>query len=91
MGKGSSRTLAIEWTFGAAGQPDLNNPLMVIRAWLRFYDSGELSVAATRKAWRRCYANLQQTISVTPLLLERCYECYVRHYFAPGSAPHMPG
>ena len=66
MGKGSSRTLSIEWTFGSDAQPDINNPIMVIEAWLRFVDSGQLSPNALRKAWHRCYRDTQRVVDQAP-------------------------
>ena len=67
MGKGSSRTLAIQWTFGPDAQPDINNPLTVMDAWLRFVDSGEISHRALTKAWHLCYADLQHVVATGPL------------------------
>ena len=43
MGKGTSRAIAIQWTFGPDALPDINNPLSVMHAWLRFVDSNEIS------------------------------------------------
>ena len=66
MGKGSSRTLSIEWACGSDAQPDINNPIMVIEAWLRFVDSGQLSPNALRKAWHRCYRDTQRVVDQAP-------------------------
>ena len=66
MGKGTSRTMAIEWTFGAEAHPDINNPIMVIEAWLRFLDSGQIGTRAIDKAWRRCYHETLQVVNDTP-------------------------
>ena len=62
MGKGSSRTLAIEWTFGSDAQPDINNPLLVLKAWFRFLDSEQLSQVAITKAWHKGYHDIHQSI-----------------------------
>ena len=67
MGKGSSRTLAIQWTFGPDAQPDINNPLTVMDAWLRFVDSGEISHRALTKAWDLCYTDMQRVVNTDPL------------------------
>ena len=32
MHNGSSRTLAIEWIYGPEGQPEVRNPILVIRS-----------------------------------------------------------
>ena len=66
MGQGASRTIAIQWTFGADALPDVNNPMSVIHAWLRFADSGEVSKAAPTKAWRACYADIQLAVKQDP-------------------------
>ena len=67
MGKGSSRTLAIQWTFWPDAQPDINNPLSVMQAWLRFADSGEIPHRALTKAWHLCCADLQCVCENDPL------------------------
>ena len=67
MGKGPSRTLAIQWTFGPDAQPDINNTIAVMEAWLRVADSGEISHRALTKAWHLCYANLQHVVATDPL------------------------
>ena len=50
--KGSSRTLAIERVYGSDGQPEIRNPLLVLRAWLLFVDTADLPIASINKAWR---------------------------------------
>ena len=57
--QGVSRTLAIVWMYGPEAQPDTRNPLLALRAWLRFLDTADVSVAAIEKAWCRRYASLQ--------------------------------
>ena len=64
--KGSSRTLAIEWIYGPDGQPEVRNPQLVIRAWLRFYDEAEVPVAAPEKAWPLRYAEITGQIERGP-------------------------
>ena len=49
MGKGASRTIAIQWTFGADALPDVTNPMSVIHAWLRFVDFGRSLRQHSRK------------------------------------------
>ena len=56
--KGSSRTLAIERIYGPGGQPEVRNPLLVKRAWLRPYDEAEVPVAALGKTWALRYAGI---------------------------------
>ena len=57
--QGVPRTLAIEWVYGPDSQPDTRNPLLALRAWLRFLDTADISCAAIEKAWCKRYASLQ--------------------------------
>ena len=66
MGKGSSRTIAIQWTSGADALPDVTNPMPVIYAWLRFADTADIPDAALTKAWHASYADIQDTIKHDP-------------------------
>ena len=66
MGKGSSRTIAIQWTVGADALPDVSNPMSVIYAWPRFADTADVPAAALTKAWRACYADIQDTVKYDP-------------------------
>ena len=51
--------LAIEWIYGSEGQPELRNPLLVMRAWLRFVDTADLPIASINKAWHKRYSDIQ--------------------------------
>ena len=44
--RGSSRTLAIEWVYGPEGQPDIRNSILILRAWLRFFDESDVPITA---------------------------------------------
>ena len=64
--KWSSRTLAIGWVHGSDGQPELRNPLLVMRAWLRFVDAADLPMASINEAWRKRYCDIQtRTVTET--------------------------
>ena len=41
------------------GQPDLRNPLLVMRAWLRFVDTADLPIASINKAWHKRYSDVK--------------------------------
>ena len=45
--------------YGPEAQPDTRNPLLALRAWLRFLDTADTSVAAIEKAWCKRYASLR--------------------------------
>ena len=66
MGKGTSRTLANEWTFGGDAHPDITKPMSVITAWLRFVDAGEVSIGALTQTWQLCYANTEEVVRTDP-------------------------
>ena len=57
--KGSSRTLAIAWIYGSDAHPDTRNPLLALRAWLRFLGTADVSAAAIQKAWCKRYSDIQ--------------------------------
>ena len=68
--KGSLRTLAIEWMYGPDAQPDTRNPLLAIRAWLRFLDTADVSAAAIKKAWCKRYSDIQAShVAEDPCIL----------------------
>ena len=66
MCKGSSRTIAIEWTYGPDSVPSVNNPMAVLQAWLRFVDKEPIPVEPLKKAWRSSYAEMQAKIISEP-------------------------
>ena len=41
------------------GQPELRNPLLVMRAWLRFVDTADLPIASIGKAWCKRYSDIK--------------------------------
>ena len=43
--------MAIEWIYGPEGEPEVRNPVLILRAWLRCYDEADVPVAALEKAW----------------------------------------
>ena len=64
--EGSSRTLAIEWVCGSEAQPELRNPLLVMRAWLRFVDTADIPIASINKAWCKRYSDIKtRTVTET--------------------------
>lgn len=49
MHGGSFRTLAIEWVYGPEGQPEARNPILVIRACMRFIGDTDIPAVALEK------------------------------------------
>ena len=49
MHKGLSRALAIEWVYVPEGQLEVRNPVLILRAWLRFIDASDIPAAALEK------------------------------------------
>ena len=64
--RGSSRTLAIEWVYGPEGQTEVNNPILILRAWLRFFDDSDVPAAALEKGWAMRYAETNEHVSRDP-------------------------
>ena len=64
--RGSSRTLAIEWIYVPEGQPEVGNPVLILRAWLRFYDEADVPIAALEKAWALRYVEITGQIDRGP-------------------------
>ena len=58
MHKGSSRTLAIEWIYWPEGQPEVRNPILVIRAWMWFINDTDIPAAALEKGCAMRYSEL---------------------------------
>ena len=85
MGKGSSRTLTIQWTFGPDAQPDINNPMEVIEAWLRFVDSEEIPHRALTKAWRLCYADIHHSATG----MARSHVCHDSNHIPSDPVAHQ--
>ena len=91
MGKGSSRTLAIEWTFGSDAQPDINNPLLVLKAWFRFLDSEQLSQIAITKAWHKGVPRHPPIHPTQKTPVGRCHLSHVRHSSPLDTAEDQAG
>ena len=92
--QGVSRTLAIEWVYGPEAQPDTRNPLLALRAWLRFLDTGDISYAAIEKAWCNGYASLQAKLNAgDPLIWDSvtsAMSAIILHLIHLGIRPVSP-
>ena len=59
--------------YGSDGQPELRNPLLVMRAWLGFVDTADLSIAPINKAWHKRYCDIQ-TRTVTEIEIDHVWD-----------------
>ena len=51
MCKGTSATLAIAWTYGRKGLPEVTNPIDCVRAFLRVASCGSIHADAVAEEW----------------------------------------
>ena len=59
MKVGASATAAIEWASGDAADPDLHNPMVCIRSWLRVCDGIDMQAEAVSLAWSTRLAEIR--------------------------------
>lgn len=52
--------------YGPEGQPEVRNPILILRAWLRFFDDAEVPIAALEKGWAMRYAEITEHVCRDP-------------------------